>query len=140
MLPHDGRRTPERPDASPLGVRTLADGALSLQLAAGGPVTLLLMAGTLDDRCAVDLPEALLSAARACPDGLALDLRAVVACDEAGVAALARACEYARKAGHTVGLAASTAGLDRLMVLTDTLQLVAADHLDIGPDAVRAPV
>ncbi|MFD0532172.1 hypothetical protein ACFQ1I_45490 [Kitasatospora arboriphila] len=62
-----------------------------------------------------------------------------MACDEAGVAALARACEYARKSGHTVGLAASTAGLDRLMVLTDTLQLV-ADHLDIGPDAVRAPV
>ncbi|WP_052391405.1 STAS domain-containing protein [Streptomyces sp. NRRL B-24484] len=138
-----GRRTDRgpagRPGPRPLGVRTLADGVLSLQLAAGGACTLMLVAGTLDDRCAPELPEALYSAARACPGGLALDLRAVVVCDEAGVAALARAGEYARRAGHAVGLAASTPDLDRLMVLTDTLHLV-ADHLCADRIAARATV
>ena len=70
--------------------------------------------------------------------GLALDLRGVEVCDAAGVAALARACEHARRAGHAIGLAASTAHLDRLMVLTDSLHLV-ADHLDAGPDPAERP-
>ncbi|MFD9123543.1 STAS domain-containing protein [Kitasatospora sp. NPDC059571] len=112
-----------------LGAHALADGALQLRLAAGRPAAVLLLSGALDSRCALELPEALLAAVRACPDGLALDLSGVDVCDEAGVAALARACEHARRFGHPVGLAASTADLDRLMVLTDTLHLV-ADHLD----------
>ncbi|MCU7827258.1 hypothetical protein [Kitasatospora sp. DSM 101779] len=55
-------------------------------------------------------------------------------CDAAGAAALAQACVYVRRSGHVVGLAASTAELDRLMVFTDTLHLV-ADHLDAGTGA-----
>lgn len=96
-------------------------------------MTVLVFSGVLDGRCAPELPDALFAAARACPKGVALDLRPVESCDEAGVAALARACEYARRAGHPVGLAASCARLDWLMVLTDTLHLV-ADHLTADPD------
>ncbi|WP_030273047.1 STAS domain-containing protein [Streptomyces sp. NRRL B-24484] len=119
---------PAQPD-EPLGVRTLGGGALRLRLTAGRPVAVLLLSGTLDSRCAPELPEVLLAAARACPDGLALDLRGVEECDAAGVAALGRACEHARMSGHPLGLAASTADLDRLMVFTDTLHLIAG-HLD----------
>ncbi|WP_354644165.1 STAS domain-containing protein [Kitasatospora camelliae] len=123
--------------AVPPAVRTLAEGVLSLRLAAGRSVTLLLVTGTLDARCAPELPEALVAAAGDGPGGgLALDLRGVEACDTAGVAALGRACEHARKEGYAIGLAASTADLDRLMVLTDSLHLV-ADHLDAGPDPVE---
>ncbi|WP_431676133.1 STAS domain-containing protein [Kitasatospora sp. KL5] len=126
------------PASEPLGVRTLAEGALSLRLAAGRRVTLLVVSGTLDARCAPELPDALLATARACSDGLALDLRGVEVCDAAGVAALGRACEHARRAGRPIGLAASTPDLDRLMVLTDSLHLV-ADHLDAGPDPAERP-
>ncbi|MEW1912999.1 STAS domain-containing protein [Kitasatospora sp. NPDC085895] len=126
------------PGPAELGERAIAEGALTLRLAAAGSATVLLMAGVLDARCAVELPEVLLSAARGCPGGLALDLRGVGECDEVGVAALGRACEHARRAGNPVGLAAATADLDRLMVLTDALHLV-ADHFDIGHDPQNPP-
>ncbi|MEV8100308.1 STAS domain-containing protein [Kitasatospora sp. NPDC085879] len=132
----DDRRPPGSEAPGPLGVRTLAGGVLSLRLAAAPGVTALLVSGVLDGRCAAELPGELLAAAGACPEGLVLDLQGVGECDAAGVVALAGACEHARQAGHSIGLAASTAELDRLMVFTDTLHLV-ADHLDAGHGPVR---
>nr|WP_257019568.1 STAS domain-containing protein [Streptomyces sp. TLI_235] len=121
----DDRRPPGSEAPGPLGVRTLAGGVLSLRLAAAPGVRALLVSGVLDGRCAAELPGELLAAAGACPEGLVLDLQGVGECDVAGVVALAGACEHARQAGHSIGLAASTAELDRLTELQDLTDLAA---------------
>ena len=96
-------------------------------------MTRLVVTGRLDVSCGQSLPEVLLSAARSSPGGLALDLSGVEACDMAGAVTLAGACERARTAGHPVGLAAASPEMDRVMVLTGTLHLV-ADDVAAGPD------
>ena len=116
-------------------MQVVCGGAALLHLREGRGMTRLVVSGRLDVSCGQSLPEVLLSAARSSQGALALDLSGVEACDMAGAVTLAGACERARAAGYPVGLAAASPEMDRMMVLTGTLHLV-ADDIDAGPDAV----